>query len=394
MNNRTKLLDEAINLILDKITKTELCELAGEPFVGRKSKAFYKEKALEKIGNDRYTKNLLYEKHNILIALTPKKVEEILKIAPAVRKKLEENRVLKPVKRETVRMYGKTCEYSLYDFISTQLFTDDIIREKLQKIKEKDAQKIKKELKGQGFRSKRERTAAIVREFYTVEYTALLDKFAKYGKENAFVLELAYWTMWVNRLAKTFQLKEMRAKKIEVIQEHRKTKDYLYRMKHDAFYLLSKSNISKLGGYKRHLEDKVYADLCDMHRVECEYTNPFEQHHYKEDLDEIMECPNCTVEVVKNMFAFYTLDVGIGDFNFSFHCPYDIGRDNLPNIDLLDHVYHIESLGDFKFGRALSPEEAILFTRVRVIRAFNKAFVQLKNYQEAKENEDIKDISC
>lgn len=394
MNNRTKLLDEAINLILDKITKTELCELSGEPFVGRKSKAFYKEKALEKIGNDRYTKNLLYEKHNILIALTPKKVEEILKIAPSVRKKLEENRVLKPVKRETVRMYGKTCEYSLYDFISTQLFTDDMIREKLQKIKEKDAKKIKKELKEQGFTNKRERTLATIRDFYIGEYQDLLDKFAKRGRENALVLELAYWTMWVNRLAKTFQLKEMRAKKIEVIQEHRKTKDALYNMKHEAFYLLSKSSISKLRVYKRHLDDKMYADLCDMHRMEYRSNEDFVELYFNDEKEEIMNCPNCTVEVIKDMFAFYTLDIEIDDFKFSFHCPYDIGRDKLPDIDSLKHVFHIEKLGDFKFGRALTKEETTIFTKARVVRAFNKALIQLKKYQEEQKSEDIKDISC
>ncbi|MEH6892547.1 hypothetical protein V7024_23385, partial [Bacillus sp. JJ864] len=100
----------------------------------------------------------------------------------------------------------------------------------------------------------RNQNKAIAKEFYEKEWISLLKK---WYKDNALIgatLQLAYWTMWVNRYAKEMQIKQLNAKSKS--EEYKLKKETFYAYKNAALKLLLTSPLTTVSFYRPMNADK------------------------------------------------------------------------------------------------------------------------------------------
>jgi len=317
----------------------------------------------------------LYE---LELAYSPYYTERELHIDTKTRKLLAENDFLKISGYETIHKYGKDIDVPYYDFLSIM----DLTPEKIEQIKTEiaDNKKIKRK-ENQALISKK---AALTKETNlsiknSVEET-IKEKIKSWSKSGGIyksnVFQLSLWTLWASRWAKTLQEKARLAiKKAEIYQEE---SEYFYELKNKAMDILAKTKYATLSFYQPENKDKIKVVLCERHFNEFrelrregyyEYANEY----IADEIQELKKCKSCNVNTVEDYYSLFYLEIkdNDGGDKFSFHMPYDLGADIFPDPSELPRVNH-ESSDDswslFRFGRTLTKEEQIAFSKKTVIK--------------------------
>ncbi len=266
-----------------------------------------------------------------------------------------------------VSKYGKTLEVPQYDALGALKAHD-----KVAEWREEHAREARKARAGSAAKAAESRQRNRAMREKTRE--AIRQRVASWAATGdirlARTMELAMWTMWANRWAKERSLLADRARKPERRYEHIHAEMELWKLKHQAVAILARSGFATLSAYVPENPHRFRFDLCPLHldifREErrgglYRTANEF----FFDNMDEIMDCHGCVVNVNEHYYSLYFLEVradGIKD-TFSFHVPYPIGNGFLPDFASLPQVHHEhdEAWEGFRFGRSLFDDEKILF---------------------------------
>lgn len=163
------------------------------------------------------------------------------------------------------------------------------------------------------------------------------------------MLELTYWTMWALRWAKENERK-MYASRTEKRYDYRERQLEWYDLKTEAFAILAHSEYGKLSFYQSENADKINMHLCEQHYFEYQDLRDAEIYHsvleaYYENPKKYKKCPDCIVEIYKDYYLCFYLEIENDDWKFSFHLPFPIGKVILPSKEQLSRVEHEENEG-------------------------------------------------
>ncbi|WP_147534035.1 hypothetical protein [Bacillus marasmi] len=332
-------------------------------------------------GNEILLKGL-YKKHAEKLGMHPNQVEEYLNITKTERLRWTSQRKLTVVKWVPFKKWGRELEYPLYDTyqiksITTKMLNKWRVDHQLE-VKENRVQAIKKA------QQTRHENIKLHKDFYENKWRAMLADWYKTDGKLGASLQLSFWTMWINRWAKEYQLKATKAKKN--IEKYFDKKDLFYDMKNEAMQRLIQSPYSSLSFYQPSSSEKItYLEFCSHHfdqwkldRQEYGYLSKFD-FYYNNEAD-INNCNLCEVEIDDDYYSLYYLTIQHQDYHFSFHTPYPIGSDYLPSKESLPQISHEAQEGIFRFGRSLFEDEKIIFCEKEVIKHFNEAIVKYDLY--------------
>jgi len=189
------------------------------------------------------------------------------------------------------------------------------------------------------------------------------------------ILVLSFWTVWASRWAKENQLKSRRARKYTTLYLARSGE--WYERKDQALHLLTRTPCVQLSFYRPVDPDKHYLWLCEEHyELKCEGDYEDIWDFFYTHTAMIKQCPHCVVQQEKDYYSLYYLEVStqtLEDVRFSFHLPYPLGKTWLPKPDKLRKVDHMEQEGIFRFGRALFPDEKVIYREQEVLTYFQQA---------------------
>ena len=77
------------------------------------------------------------------------------------------------------------------------------------------------------------------------------------------------------------------------------------------------------------------------------------------------------MEYEKDYYSLYYLKISAGNYTFSFHTPYTIGKDFLPDKNTLPKAdNHKEQEGIFRFGRIVFKDEETVYQEKLVLKRF------------------------
>jgi hypothetical protein len=318
----------------------------------------------------------VYKNYSHRFALHPTKVQELLNITSTERKRWTDEEKLAVDHYDTFNKWGKTIEYPMYDAFEISKLTRDTIElwRKEHKTKIRENRKVASKKSVETLK----RNKSIKREFYEKEWKQLLSQWFKTKGELGATLQLSFWTVWLSRWAKEFQLKASRARTKG--DEYNLLKEQYYQLKNDAMELLVRSPYTKLSFYCPLLPHKIInLQFCSNHYgLWCElrefgYIGKWE--FFENNRKDICKCDNCTFDQVNDYYSLYYLSVEsneLADFRFSFHIPYPIGKSFLPPKHTLNKINHEEQEGMFRFGRTLFDDEKVIFTEKEVLKHFNE----------------------
>ncbi|WP_242225387.1 hypothetical protein [Bacillus cereus group sp. BfR-BA-01380] len=330
-------------------------------------------------GNEMRLQNLI-RKYPDIFSITPAKLEEFLNITKAERKRWTNEGKLSVSYYESFHKWGKTHVYPMYNLYQVNKLTQESINLWRENYKEHIAKSRKKATKKAV--QTRNQNKAITREFYEKEWKSLLKK---WYKDNALIgatLQLAYWTMWVNRYAKEMQIKQLNAKSKS--EEYKLKKETFYAYKNVALKLLFTSPLTTVSFYRPLHADKISnLFFCDHHfelwMLEREYEYITKWDFFYSHQKDIYKCKNCNYNPIKDYYSLYFISVEIESVYFSFHIPFPLGSDFLPSPNKIVAIQHEEQEGLFRFGRALLEEEKIIFKEKSIIKYFEEAILKYKH---------------
>lgn len=360
------------------LTKAELGELLklNEKEINRSKKTILVEKFLT-IHNDDLSKRKMYKKFSERFALHPTKVQELLHITPTERKRWTSDGKLKVSYYDAFNKWGKNIGFPMYDAYALSQITLKTIElwrnEHVIKVRENRSKAMTKSIKT------RTKNKEIQRKFYDIEWHNMLKKWYQVNAELAATLQLAYWTVWLSRWAKEFQLKAYRARTKQ--DEYISNKENFYQFKNDAIQLLFRSPYAKLSFYSPPSPHKIInLHFCPIHYdnwVNLRQYDYYGKWEYFEDYKkEISKCQQCSYDQIDHYYSLYYLSIKnekLEDYHFSFHTPYPIGKSIFPSKDKLEHIHHEEQEGIFRFGRTLFDEEKVIFTVKEIIKRYEDA---------------------
>lgn len=323
----------------------------------------------------------IYASHKELFGVSPYYLEATLGCTANERKKWAKDGRLHVVGSSSFYKYGKELESPLYDRWQVEfVLTEDTIA----KWRDEDAERIKANRKAgaakavvaaAATRKKNEKE----RKKFAFKYNELVNEWSSYGEKEAALLELSYWTVWQNRWAKTCQMKALHAKKykdtyLRASAEH-------YHNKEEALKLIAESGMSKISFYRPASPDRIRIHFCRDHYEEVK--DFFYEGYRATDIflmnpGRYRSCKHCFLDEKPNYYSLYYIVVQLGDYRFSFHTPYDLGKTYLPPIEDLALVKHEEQEGMFRFGRGLTEDEIVTHTEKIANEKFAAA---LKKYQ-------------
>lgn len=183
---------------------------------------------------------------------------------------------------------------------------------------------------------------------------------------------LAYWTMWISRLAKSYQLK-INTCNHKNIEKYEDIVDECYQKKNKSLFSLVNSSYTKVYFYRPNNPDKIHFHLCDYHydqyREESWLGNCSIWDYLYANIDKIKSCSNCEYEEDKDYYSLYYFEIGD---KFSFHMPYSVGYPILGCLSKFPKIEHEEQEGMFRFGRSLTDDELYIFTLAFVNRQFDR----------------------
>ncbi|MFD3445626.1 hypothetical protein ACFDTO_13600 [Microbacteriaceae bacterium 4G12] len=330
-------------------------------------------------GNELRLQNII-QKYPHTFSITPVKLEKLLNITKTERKRWTDEGKLHVTYYDSFHKWGKTNTYPMYSLYQVNKLTQktiDVWRKNYKERVIKNRQKATKKAI-----QTRQQNQSRAREFYEKEWKSLLKKWYKDNPLIGATLQLAYWTMWVNRYAKEMQTKQFNAKSKS--EEYETKKDVFYAYKNTAIQLLSTSPFTTISFYRPAHADKI-ADLffCEHHfqlwMLEREYEYVTKWDFFYSHQNNIRRCENCYYDTIEDYYSLYFLSVETEAFHFSFHIPFPLGEDFLPPPSALPAIVHEEQEGLFRFGRALLEEEQIIFREKSIIKYFEEAVQKYKH---------------
>jgi hypothetical protein len=211
-------------------------------------------------------------------------------------------------------------------------------------------------------------------EGFLVSYDQMLSDWQAFP-DAVPVFRLAYWTTWVSRWAKEYQLKAQNA--IKYRDRYQRLSLELYELKNQAIKVLATSAYTKLAFYRPQEPDKLIWGYADEPQDD-DWNEGYDNDDW--DYDSRPRRRRVVIGRKKDFYSLYYLTVEHLDIvdRFSFHTPYPIGCEILPPKESLPRVEHEEQEGVFRFGRSLFNEEKITHTEKRVRAEFEKALNQLQ----------------
>lgn len=370
---------------LEVLTKDELGEwLQLEPKEIRKQKKHeLVEELWKKVKDNDIHKRKLYNECKIRLAYHPSKVEERLEITKTERKRWTEEQRLVVAGYDSFHKWGSTHLMPLYD----KRNIDSITEETLQKWREQHQEEVKEKRK-KGIQKAQETRISNrekVRSFYEEEWKTLMKEWHKTSFLCGSTLQLAFWTMWVNRWAKEYQLKAKKA--IKKTEEYTTLKEECYGLKEEALHLLQHNPYTTISFYRPDYPDKItHLEFCHQHyELWCDlrqgwYMDKWEFYHGH--AKEIHKCKGCEVKITEDYYSLYVLEVQepSSEMKFSFHVPFPIGRHWIGNYKTLPQVQHVEQEGIFRFGRTLFEDEKVVFPYQKTKNMFQEAYDKLEQF--------------
>ncbi|EKN70186.1 hypothetical protein BABA_06546 [Neobacillus bataviensis LMG 21833] len=177
---------------------------------------------LEKIeGNDLLQLNII-KKYPAIFALHPLEVEELLEITKSERPRWTKDSKLPVVYYESFRKWGRTLEYPMYNYFEAiQILRKNLV-EKWRKSHNEEVA-MNRKVSARAAVKTRKHHQFLIKNFYEDEWKTLLKQWYMEDPITGATLQLAFWTMWVNRFAKEMQVKEGKAKKRPLNIERRKS---------------------------------------------------------------------------------------------------------------------------------------------------------------------------
>lgn len=370
---------------LHRLTKHQIGDLLGitQQEVNRISKVELLALLNDAITNHRSLLKKAYQRYDKELGMHPSKVEEYLMITKTERLRWTKEKKLHVVDYSVLKKWGKTLKVPIYNSYQIQNLTEKQIEIwRLEHQQRTEAARKKAAKKAVQTRKKNQ---SIQKEFYEKTFKkVVLEWFAINGKLGASLL-LAYWTMWVSRWAKEFQLlaQTARSKKNEYLHK----KEQFYEMKNEAIRRLALSPYTKTEFYQAPNADKITSlKFCPNHyelwQLQREFAYLSKWDFYYSHHSTINQCRLCTVDIEEDYYSLYFTSIEQNEYRFSFHTPYPIGKSFFPPKDSLPHVLHEEKEGLFRFGRALQDEEKIIFKEKEVIKHFHDAVIKFDLYMK------------
>ncbi|MGL5617162.1 MAG: hypothetical protein ACRDD2_13185 [Sarcina sp.] len=376
------MLEKATYSIIEKMTIANIKEeFAIEE---KKKKKELVEMAKARVTNNEVFIRKIYKKYNKLIAIHPAEVENLFSITKSQRKKLQEAQLFKISYYEDIRLYGKDLQVPMFDYISVHSTSIETVIKILEEYKTKS--KINKVKGLEKSKETKIKNKKIVDEYFSKELKEIKSNWNFTTLQEEAILDLAFWTVWLSRIAKTFQEKHKRARTDVKIKEHLSNKEKFYNYKREALLLLSKFENCRISFYRPEFPHKEEIFFCEEHFSLFKVMRENNYHFDKWDFLDInkkmiSKCPNCKYTKEKDFYSLYYLEIGNDNCIFSFHLPYSLGKDSFPNPSKLEKVSHVEQYDSyFRFGRSLTSKEKVIFKEQIVEENFLEAFEKLRRY--------------
>ena len=395
-------LTETLNLLQDEILNGLTKEILGKYMPEKKLSLFKKKevflelakKACEK---DKTLLKTIYEENQELFALSPYQLELNLEITKTERKKWGEDGRLRIISYADVNKYGRTLEVPLYDMVQCAYLRKNT--ELIEAWRMADAEKAEQNRKKGAIKAQEtKRKRNVIRSEKRKEIEDMIEGWEMIDHDLCQVMKLAYWSLWISRLAKKYQLKTVHA--ITKEKEYAAIKESYYSLKNQAVELLAKTSFAKAAFYRPEFCNK-YSNIrfCKKHFYQ------YQMERYEEDVrrfefihlhrEELLQCKECHFEEKKDYYSLYYLEIAdarIPEYTFSFHTPYEIGFAIWGDSAQLEQVKHEENDGMFRFGRALLEDEEIIYTDKYVVESFEKAMEKVKAIYE-NQTEEVRENS-
>jgi uncharacterized HAD superfamily protein len=326
---------ESVKTLVGKIPKSELLSYLEKTSGIKLAKSSLKEKVVAQVltlNRDELTR--LVNHYPSYFALYPNQVELILKCTKLERKRWAEEKKLTVVAYKDFD-YG---EFAIYDLLRTLTITEDTITQ----WREDYQQTIKENRQKGSVKAKLTKQKNLARKaIFKFQYEQAIKQWLTLAPQAIGTLKLAYWTVYVNRWAKTYQLRANNAKKHW--EDYSDRSEFFYELKNQAIEILSVSPYTALGFYRPVFHSK---------------------------------------EGIKDYYSLFYLELAIPGVEeiFSFHTPYTIGDDFFPNPEELPRIEHTEQEGLFRFGRPLTEDEMIVHTEKTVLDNFNEILTNFSDY--------------
>ncbi len=343
------------------LSKPQIAGFLGLPKSSKESKEVLMEHLLTLLAQDEQAKIRFFEEFVQELAVGPGEVEALLTCSATERKLWTNDGKLPILAYRTFRKAGRDLTYPVHDRRIILLLTQAEIEQwrtqhqALVQLRRKPG--VKKALA-----SRENNTEA--RQNFRTWLEEMMQEWERNGNPQLVAaFRLAFWTQWASRWAKENQVKSVRAIKHQILYQARR--DAWYKRKDEALRALAKTPYTKLAFYEPEEPDKWTLWLCDEHMEmnrEGFYDNKWE--FYAHNAKEVKHCPQCDVNIEKNYYALYSLQIASALFpelSFSFHMPYPLGKTFLPAPKKLPHVEHTEQDGMFRFGRPLLDDEKMFY---------------------------------
>ena len=372
--------------IFRNISKDKLFNYLNIEYSYKIKKPELEEKILNKINNNKLEIKRFYKTFEKEIALTPYELEETLHCSKTERLRWQKENKFKIIDMIPFK-YGSYPVFSRYQ-IEYLISSEDVDNWRIEYKSTKKGHTIESINKAKETKEKRKNKKKEIIDYINKQK---IKWFAKDYILSA-TFELAYWTVWISRLAKTYQ------KKSYVGREKNKEK-YLnleqecYKIKNKAIIELLKSPYAEISFYRPENPHKIHFLLCQEHYEDFTLNRSFYDYgeysawdYLLENIKYIKKCKDCHYEEEKDYYSLYYLEIKDKDFpdiSFSFHTPYPIGKEYFGNPKKLKQVHHEEQEGMFRFGRSLEDEENYIFTLAFVTKEYKKA---LEKYQHTLSN--------
>lgn len=383
------LLLEEVEEELVKLRKDQIGELLklSTKEVNRTRKNELLSSLMKELRNNNLLLNWIFKKFAKDLGLHPCRVEEKLQISKAERLRWTSQKKLKIVGFSSFNKWGKQLEYPLYDSIQIK----NISEETIQSWRNQHMQKVKTSRKKALDKAQNTRNQNLLmqKQFYKKTWPHMLKEWYLIDGKLGASLHLAFWTMWVNRWAKEFQVKARNARTHR--EEYKDKTEQFYSMKNEAIQRLIHSPYTNLSFYEPFNPDKItHLMFCENHfdlwMTEREFDYVSKWDFYSANKKDIHSCRDCEIEIEEDFFSLYYFSIGYQDYQYSFHTPYPIGKFYLPSKETLPQITHEEQEGLFRFGRSLYQDEKIIFKEKEVIKHFHDALLQFDLYFNASSN--------
>lgn len=319
--------------------------------------------------------------HRQTFGVHPCDVERRLGITTAERKRWMEAGLLPVVGFEAVSKYGRTLDVPHFDAFTLA----DITPEAVARWREADAKRTAIARKQGAEQAKETRAlndAARAEAEHRLEarrarWLALSDA----DGLLAATLEVAFWTLWASRWAKT---RVRRGRRRSAIPAAERRSETWYARKRAALALMTGTPFAEIAVYVPEDHARVRIELCGEHYEEFRDMRDELDIGFPEYRDmrarEIRRCEACVWSEERHYYSLYSISIAGADERFRFHCPVPIGRSFLPPPKALAKVDESgnECWGDFRFGRGLDPEEERIYTQAKVERSLSEAMAALE----------------